>query len=85
MSKDLTTKKGTIAFTLNQNKDAIFKLLEEGKVYEAKVAAIKALDGDEILKKNPQVSPCKQQMLRARNSNHFLSILATYMTGCKVS
>lgn len=85
MSKDLTTKKGTIAFTLTQNKDAIFKLLEEGKVYEAKVAAIKALDEDETLKKNPQVNPCKAQMLRARNSNHFLSILATYMTGCKVS
>lgn len=85
MSKDLTKCKGTIAYTLNANKDAIFALLEQGKVYDAKLAVIKALDADESLKGNPQVNLCKAQMLKARNQNHFLSIFCTYFTGCKVS
>lgn len=85
MSKELSTCKGTIAFTLNQNRDAIFKLIEQGKVYEAKVETLKCLDSDESLKKNPQLNPCKAQLLKAKNSNHFLSIFCTYLTGCKVS
>lgn len=85
MSKDIMDVKGTIAHTLNQNRGSIFKLLEEGKVYEAKVEVIRVLDADETLKDNPQRSKCKAQLLKAQNANHFLSIFATYLTGCKVS
>lgn len=85
MSKNIMNAKGTIAYTLNQNRGSIFKLLEEGQVYEAKVEVIRVLDADETLKNNPQTSVCKAQLLKARNTNHFLSIFATYLTGCKVS
>lgn len=85
MSKNIMNVKGTIAHTLNQNRGSIFKLLEEGKVYEAKVEVIRVLDADETLKDNPQRSKCKAQLLKAQNANHFLSIFATYLTGCKVS
>lgn len=85
MSKNIMNVKGTIAHTLNQNRGSIFKLLEEGKVYEAKVEVIRVLDADETLNDNPQRSVCKAQLLKAKNANHFLSIFATYLTGCKVS
>ena len=85
MSKDLTTQKGTIAYVLNENKASIFKLLDEGKIYEAKIETLRVLDADQSLKKNPQLNPCKAQMLKAKNANHFISIFCTYLTGCKVS
>lgn len=85
MSKDLTTTKGTIAYTLNENRASIFKLLNEGKMYEAKIETLRVLDADERLKKNPQLNACKAQMLKAQNANHFISIFCTYLTGCKVS
>ena len=83
--KDLSTQKGTIAYALNQNKDAIYALLEKGQVYEAKVEAIRTLDELDANCKNPKVNEAKAQMLKARNANHFMSILCTYMTGLKVS
>ena len=85
MSKNIMNAKGTIAYTLNQNRASIFKLLEEGQVYEAKVEVIRVLDADETLKNNPQTSACKAQLLKAKNTNHFLSIFGTYLTGCKVT
>lgn len=83
--RDLSTIQGTIAHALTQNKDAIYALLNQGKVYEAKVEAIRTLDTLDANCKNPKVNQAKAQMLRAKNANHFLSILATYMTGLKVS
>lgn len=85
MSKDLMKVKGTIAYALNQNRGSIFKLLEEGQIYEAKVEVIRVLDTDETLKNNPQTPVCKAQLLKAKNKNHFISIFATYLTGCKVT
>lgn len=83
--KDLTTTEGTIAYTLAQNQEAIFKLIEKGLISEAKAQTIKLLDEDPRLKGNPQVPKAKLQMLKAKNQNHFLSIFSAYITGLTVS
>lgn len=85
--KELSTTQGTIAYCLNKeaNLQVIDQLLNQGKLYEAKVATINIVDADPDLKTNPQVSKFKAQILKAQGMSHFTSILATYMTGCKVS
>ena len=85
--KDLSTTQGTIAYCLNKeaNVQIIDQLLNKGKLYEAKIATINMVDTDPDLKTNPQVSKFKAQILKSQGMSHFTSILATYMTGCKVS
>lgn len=87
MGKNLSATKGTLAYCLAQpdNSAAIFELVDRGKLYEAKLKTLNIVDSDLDLKSNPQVNTFKAQVLKAQGKNHFISILATYMTGCKVS
>lgn len=87
MKTELYNKKGTIASVLSQpeNSKAIFGFIEKGDLRGAKNKAVNILDNAESLAGNSAVEVCKQYIMKAKNASHFMSIMGTYMTGCKVS
>lgn len=84
MKKDIINTKGTIANVLNANMDVVNAALNSKDLYAAKTSIINLLN-DSSLNKNPAVCKAKMAIMKAQNAAHLSSIVAAYLTGCKVS
>lgn len=80
MRKPLYKCEGTIANVLNQNNE---KLDCARNAYEMKDIAIKIVNDSQALSQN-QKDLFKRDLDKAKNANHLISIIVTFMTGEKV-
>lgn len=80
---DLHTKRGTIAYILNQNKDTLFNLINNNEINKARQKAIELISDDSITDKKAVITATN--VFKKSKDNLFLSSLITYMTGLKVS
>lgn len=79
-TKPLYKYENTIAYVLNQNAE---QLDYANSIYEMKDMAINIVDESPALSQH-QKDLFKQDLGKARNTNHLASIIGTFMSGEKV-
>lgn len=81
--KDISERKGTIAYVFKQHLDELYECLDWYGVPEARKKVLQLLD-DPSITDVEAVAQAKQIFATAK-PHLFLSTLVTYMTGVKVS
>ena len=81
--KNLPTKKGTIAYILNQHMNEIFSLINANNISGARKLALELIKDKSISDKQAVITA--SEIFNKSNDNLFLSSLMSYMTGMKVS
>ena len=81
--RDLSTKKGTIAYILNAHKDELFELISNNNIKGARNKAVELLNSSEISDKSAVITA--KEIFTKSKDNLFLSSLMSYMTGMKDS
>lgn len=81
--KNLHTKRGTIAYILNQNKDILFDLINKNDLYGARTKAVELINDGSVSDRGAVITAT--EIFTKSKDNLFLSSLMSYMTGMKVS
>lgn len=81
--KDLHTKRGTIAYTLNQHMPELFDLINKNNIKGARKKAVQLITEANISDKQAVLTAT--DIFTNAKDNLFLSSLMSYMTGMKVS
>lgn len=81
--KNLHTKRGTIAYILNQNKDILFDLINKNNIGGARTKAVELINDGSITDRSAVITAT--EIFTKSKDNLFLSSLMSYMTGMKVS
>ena len=81
--KDLHTKRGTIAYTLNEHMTELFDLINANNIKGARKKAVQLITDANISDKQAVLTAT--DIFTNAKDNLFLSSLMSYMTGMKVS